>query len=212
MVKALTLWQPWAALVEHGHKTIETRSWATSYRGPLIVHAASKGPKDGYKVGGWRVDYPNHPGFLVRVGHSEVGTLHLGAIVATAELTGCVPINRHPARPMQPNVYTIGDTLTLRRNADQVWPEDINDQRPFGDFTPGRWAWLLEDIKPTTERCPACWGTGNAAQVAFTVGPGWNAESGADRCLPCSGLGSREPIPAKGRQRLWDWTPGGEPQ
>lgn len=37
---ALSLKQPWAALVVLGYKTIEVRTWATSYRGPLLIHAA----------------------------------------------------------------------------------------------------------------------------------------------------------------------------
>ncbi len=32
--------QPWASLVVMGLKTIETRSWATGYRGPLFIHAS----------------------------------------------------------------------------------------------------------------------------------------------------------------------------
>jgi hypothetical protein len=41
-MKALTLWQTWATLVSIGAKTIETRSWGTSYRGPLAIHAAKQ--------------------------------------------------------------------------------------------------------------------------------------------------------------------------
>jgi hypothetical protein len=44
-MKALTLTQPWATLVAIGAKTIETRSWPTSYRGPLAIHAAKGYPK-----------------------------------------------------------------------------------------------------------------------------------------------------------------------
>ena len=43
-MKALTLTQPWASLVALGHKQIETRSWATRYRGPLAIHAAKGFP------------------------------------------------------------------------------------------------------------------------------------------------------------------------
>ena len=39
---AITLWQPWATLIAIGAKTIETRSWGTSYRGPLAIHAAKR--------------------------------------------------------------------------------------------------------------------------------------------------------------------------
>ncbi len=37
--KCLTVLQPFASLIECGKKTIETRTWSTSYRGPLVIHA-----------------------------------------------------------------------------------------------------------------------------------------------------------------------------
>ena len=37
---ALSLKQPWAALLVHGGKTIEVRRWATSRRGRILIHAA----------------------------------------------------------------------------------------------------------------------------------------------------------------------------
>ncbi len=39
-MKTLSLRQPWAWLVVHGGKHIENRTWNTSYRGPVLVHAA----------------------------------------------------------------------------------------------------------------------------------------------------------------------------
>lgn len=41
-LKALTLWQPWATLIAIGAKRIETRGWATSYRGPLVISCRQK--------------------------------------------------------------------------------------------------------------------------------------------------------------------------
>ena len=41
-MKTISLWQPWASAMALGWKKIETRSWATSYRGPLLIHAAKK--------------------------------------------------------------------------------------------------------------------------------------------------------------------------
>jgi len=38
--RALSLKQPWAALLVTGRKTIEVRRWPTAYRGPLLIHAA----------------------------------------------------------------------------------------------------------------------------------------------------------------------------
>lgn len=33
-MKAISLWQPWASAIAVGAKRVETRSWATKYRGP----------------------------------------------------------------------------------------------------------------------------------------------------------------------------------
>ena len=40
MIKALSLWQPWASLIAIGAKQYETRGWSTAYRGDLVIHAA----------------------------------------------------------------------------------------------------------------------------------------------------------------------------
>ena len=37
---ALSLKQPWAALLVYGRKTVEVRRWATTRRGPVLIHAA----------------------------------------------------------------------------------------------------------------------------------------------------------------------------
>lgn len=37
---ALSLKQPWAALLVHGVKTIEVRKWPTARRGRILIHAA----------------------------------------------------------------------------------------------------------------------------------------------------------------------------
>ena len=39
-VPALSVRQPWANLIASGRKRIEYRSWATRYRGPLLICAA----------------------------------------------------------------------------------------------------------------------------------------------------------------------------
>ena len=41
-MKAITVWQPWASLLVSGRKRYETRSWATTYRGPIAIHAAKR--------------------------------------------------------------------------------------------------------------------------------------------------------------------------
>lgn len=36
-MKALSVRQPWAYQILHGEKKIEYRSWATDYRGPILI-------------------------------------------------------------------------------------------------------------------------------------------------------------------------------
>lgn len=39
-VKALTIRQPWAWAIIYAGKNVENRRWQTSFRGPLLIHAA----------------------------------------------------------------------------------------------------------------------------------------------------------------------------
>lgn len=39
-MKAISIRQPWAWLIVAGHKDIENRTWAITYRGPILIHAA----------------------------------------------------------------------------------------------------------------------------------------------------------------------------
>ena len=39
-MKAISIRQPWAWLILVGDKRVENRTWRTSHRGPLLIHAA----------------------------------------------------------------------------------------------------------------------------------------------------------------------------
>jgi hypothetical protein len=43
-MRCITIYQPWASLLACGAKKYETRSWPTKYRGPIAIHAAAKRP------------------------------------------------------------------------------------------------------------------------------------------------------------------------
>lgn len=40
-MKCLSIKQPWASLIARGIKTVELRTWAPKYRGPLVICAGS---------------------------------------------------------------------------------------------------------------------------------------------------------------------------
>lgn len=82
--------------------------------------------------------------------------------------------------------------------------EDISDQLPYGDFTPGRFAWVIEDVEPTEARCPWCNGHGGFITPRQTSDErAWIGSH--DECHICDGAGKCAPIAAVGRQGFWNW-------
>jgi hypothetical protein len=49
---ALSLKQPWAALLASGRKTIEVRNWPTVRRGRILIHAARVSDE---RLEGWQL-------------------------------------------------------------------------------------------------------------------------------------------------------------
>lgn len=148
-IKCLTLSQPYATLVAVGSKRIDTRSWATTYRGPLAIHAAKgygKGGKRGFHV---RCQYEPFLSALephLRIfEHYNCFAAPLGAIVATCELVDCQMIG-----------VLLDDTPTYM--AYDEWPPVLQavqePERSFGLYEAGRYAWLLANVKALSEPIP----------------------------------------------------------
>lgn len=88
---------------------------------------------------------------------------------------------------------------------------DISDQLPFGNWTPGGWAWGLADPIPTTLWCPACDGTGWILDCDACRESGKSladTDCSASGCRVCKRTGSCQPIPVKGKQGVWEWKEG----
>jgi hypothetical protein len=121
----LTLTQPYATLIAVGAKQLETRSWPTKHRGLLAIHAA--GSLAG--ISGPGISGPDalralcrRPAIAAALRAVRLGPdrLPLGAVVALCRVAACVRTEE-----------THGLTPT---------------ERAFGDYTPGRWAWVLGDV------------------------------------------------------------------
>lgn len=77
-MKCLSVRQPHAFAIVSGRKRVENRSWPTSYRGPLLIHA-------GLSLEGVEAD-----GCLADGTPYDLEDLHFGAIVGAALLTDCL--------------------------------------------------------------------------------------------------------------------------
>lgn len=167
---ALTVHQPWASLIMAGVKTIETRPAPPNgscrpagVRGlpgarlepgdRLAIHAAATRPVEVADWlprrlhGDWCVQRPTtQPGDLF-ASHRTVWT-PLGVVLGTVRFDGAVPIIEG-CSDLQAHICWTG---LLHCPLDAPWPgqpeHDVSNQLPLGDFTPGRWAWLLADPHP----------------------------------------------------------------
>lgn len=130
-MKALSLWQPWASLVACGAKTFETRGWATKYRGPLVIHAAKRkvDPGDGWPLTATIKELPE----MIDGG---LHALPLGAALCLVTLVHCSPAD-------DPCLF---DDILCDGHKDR--------ERAFGDFTPGRFAWHLRNVRPLRQPIP----------------------------------------------------------
>ncbi|MCB2200861.1 ASCH domain-containing protein [bacterium] len=83
-LKALSIQQPWAGLILLGLKGLETRTWTTDYRGPLVIHAGKRYQKeaDSYL---WDSGFPevrdalNHP--ICKAMGGLIGVVDLEGVV-----------------------------------------------------------------------------------------------------------------------------------
>jgi len=136
-MKALTLTQPWATLIACGAKRIETRSWSTSYRGALAIHAAKGlapvGGKRGFQeqcatppfeqvLSKWFEEFG-----ATKSAYKAGWVMPLGAVVAVGRLVAVKPTS------MALRAELLAQTIT---------PHEID----FGDYSNGRFAWYLENV------------------------------------------------------------------
>ncbi|MDZ8189765.1 MAG: ASCH domain-containing protein [Nostoc sp. ChiSLP02] len=122
IIKAISLHQPWASLIPMGLKKYETRSWATNYRGPLLICAAKKTSTPQKLTQNYFLK--KYQQILVDTdNYIEWDDLPFGSAIALVDLTDCIKM-----------------TQTF-----------INEQSLLeidtGDWRVGRMAWKLENIQ-----------------------------------------------------------------
>ena len=133
-MKLLSLWEPWATLMALGAKKIETRSWSTSYRGWLAIQASKGGLSRRDLIHQCRQpEFSNAlkalDGFdtwnFMDIKYREI--FPFGKIVAVVKLGTCLN-TRHIAHDLA--------------------------ERPFGNYEPGRFAWITTDLFRLPEPIP----------------------------------------------------------
>lgn len=128
-MKVISLMQPWATLVVIGAKKIETRSWNTKHRGEILIHASKKMTR------AQRVLADSVP-FIDAFDHEDVDELHLGCIIGKVEIVETVPSEILNERLNEKaNIF----------NSGFLFPNKPQMELAFGDYSPGRYGWLLSN-------------------------------------------------------------------
>lgn len=121
-MRALSLHQPWATLILLGVKTYETRDWATSWRGPLAIHAAKRWTRSSIDstrdlcAEALAYDPPYELRRRLEALYGEPANCPLGCALGVVDLVAI-----HETNQWQPGKF----------------------QAEFGDFGPNRYAWKL---------------------------------------------------------------------
>lgn len=123
----LTLHQPWASLIALGYKTCETRSWKPPRHiigERIAIHAGRFMPE--------LLPETIDDVLTERVGPLWRGSLPRGAVVATAELW------------FAGKVVGYGPCVAHIQSAHRTAEVPLDE---YGDFSLGRWLWLLRDVE-----------------------------------------------------------------
>ena len=155
-MKAISLWQPWASLWACQEKQYETRSWKTSYRGPIAIHAAMKDPKAIFESLPVNVQFKMSPILLEHYLLWE--NVPRGAIIATAELVNCWYIVYHPGTNIDvaKHIPVGAESLTTDKHAPDFADYFVPTEKEmlFGDWAPGRYAWEIRNVHLLPEPIP----------------------------------------------------------
>lgn len=147
MMRALTIRQPWAWAIARGGKDVENRTWRTTYRGLIAIHAGAR----------WE----------------EAGATDrrvMAAAVRDRDDNGCYD------PPLRGEFEFPGGNLSRLLPDPERFPlsaiiavADLHDivRDSTSDWAiPGQWHWLLRDVRPLAEPVP-CIG----ARGVWEIGP-----------------------------------------
>ncbi len=141
-IKCISLWQPWASLVVLGHKKIETRGYNTKHRGPLLIHATqNRNVLRSYTV---EQQVAQEAYWKYKTGLSA-DKLPFGAIIGCVNVVGSAQAEYYK---------NIANCVPLSKGG-KIDEEEWKREMAFGDYSAGRYGWLLSDPLVFKDPIPA---------------------------------------------------------
>lgn len=164
MLKAITLYEPWASLMAIGAKVNETRPVRTTHRGDIAIHAAKVSPNFSEDVA---VDAIN--AFKSRGLVPSLNTL--GCILAIVDVWDVQPADnffrQHLFNQEQHKELVAGGMIPL-----------TEEEYVFGGYAPGRWIYRTRNLRRLKNPVP----TRGYQSIGWTVPPDIEASVRAELC------------------------------
>lgn len=145
-MNCISLSPPYGTLIALLLKRLETRAWATKYRGPLAIHqTAAPGPRGTTEAALWDLCLSEpFRSALASKGIMSPARLPRGKIVAVVELRDCRIIGRE-----------LNGDATIAADDMLSFTPIRGNELAFGDYSAGRYAWLLGNVVALPEPVPA---------------------------------------------------------
>lgn len=159
-MKAISLWQPWASLVAIEVKPYETRHWAPPKEligQTIAIHAAKYADKDAKRMAEDLI-YGQHPAGGHELGDKLARSMEgiadrdmglfsracfpVGCIICTARLDAAFELGE----AAEGTAFPAASTLRAMRSRPMPGCFTVRYD-DWGNYAPGRWAWLLRDVK-----------------------------------------------------------------
>lgn len=156
MLKAVTLYEPWASLMFLGAKRNETRGQRTHHRGEIAIHSAKTDHGVSEQTGKMAIAAFKARGY-------EVPFAHYGKIVALVDIVDCLP-----SELFSKNGDKLG-SLNFVGHRKYILSEE---EWAFGDYSPGRFIYVTRNLR-RLHHPVACKG---AQPVGWTVPPDIEAQ------------------------------------
>jgi hypothetical protein len=177
-MRAISLWQPWASLIACGAKPFETRSWAPPrylIGQTIAIHAAKKIDKGAVEFAEELIFGKHGHDLAVKLtatfrgapddlmGNFGAVLMPIGCVVCIARLDAAFQLGERADDAARPAASVVQRYTS--RQMPKCFTVRYDD---FGDYAPGRWAWLLRDVTPLLPPPPAI-----GRQGFFELPPGW---------------------------------------
>lgn len=125
-MKALSIRQPWASAIVQLGKNVENRTWYTSHRGPILIHAGKTMSREDQAAF-------EEVALAAGVKFRPLQTLPLGCIIGQADIVDCIANGDRKRKPAHASPWFFGPYGFVLENVKPLPPRVCKGRLGFFD-------------------------------------------------------------------------------